>query len=96
LLTRGTLVDVLAAAKLTTWRVTGPDLLNLATTLRRQAGVEQVVAFGNTLHVSSRDPAHLSAAIATVRDPRHDWQPIASGLEDVFISLMDEAKDNFS
>jgi len=96
LLTRGTLADVLAAANLTTWRVTGPDLLNLATTLRRQAGVEQVVAFGNTLHVSSRDPAHLSAAIATVRDPRHDWQPIASGLEDVFISLMDEAKDNFS
>jgi ABC-2 type transport system ATP-binding protein len=96
LLTRGTLADVLATAKLTTWRVTGPDLLNLAATLRRQSGVEQVVAFGNTLHVSGRDPARLSTVITTLRDPRHDWQPIASGLEDVFISLMDEAKDNFS
>jgi ABC-2 type transport system ATP-binding protein len=96
LLTRGTLADVLAAAKLTTWRVTGPDLLALATTLRGQAGVEQVVAFGNTLHVSGRDPARLSAVIATARESRHDWQPITSGLEDVFISLMDEAKDNFS
>ena len=96
LLTRGTLADVLAAAKLTTWRVTGPDLLTLAATRRRHAGVEQVVAFGNTLHVSGRDPAQLTAVIAQVREPRHDWQPITSGLEDVFISLMDAAKDNFA
>ncbi|MEI8089448.1 MAG: ABC transporter ATP-binding protein [Opitutaceae bacterium] len=96
LLTRGTLADVLATAKLTTWRVTGPDLLNLAATLRLHSGVEQVVAFGNTLHVSGRDPTRLSTVITSVRDPRHDWQPITSGLEDVFISLMDEAKDNFS
>jgi ABC-2 type transport system ATP-binding protein len=96
LLTRGTLAEVLAKAKLTTWRVTGPDLLALAATLRAHASIEQVVAFGNTLHVSGRDPARLSEIIATVRDPRHSWQLIPSGLEDVFISLMDEAKDNFA
>ena len=96
LLTRGTLAEVLAAAKLTTWSITGPDLRTLATTLRDRAGVEQVVAFGNTLHVSGRDAARLTATIAAVRDPRHDWKQITSGLEDVFISLMDEAKDNFA
>jgi ABC-2 type transport system ATP-binding protein len=96
LLTRGTLAEVLAKAKLTTWRVTGPDLLTLAATLRAQASIEQVVAFGNTLHVSGRDSARLNDIIATVRDSRHSWQPIPSGLEDVFISLMDEAKDNFA
>jgi ABC-2 type transport system ATP-binding protein len=96
LLTRGTLAEVLAKAKLTTWRVTGPDLLTLAATLRAQASIEQVVAFGNTLHVSGRDSARLNDIIATVRDPRHSWQLIPSGLEDVFISLMDEAKDNFA
>jgi ABC-2 type transport system ATP-binding protein len=96
LLTRGTLAEVLAKAKLTTWRVTGPDLLTLAATLRVQASIEQVVAFGNTLHVSGRDSARLNDIIATVRDPRHSWQLIPSGLEDVFISLMDEAKDNFA
>ena len=31
-----------------------------------------------------------------VRDPRHEWTQIRSGLEDVFISLMDTARDNFS
>ena len=96
LLTRGTLAEVLGKAKLTTWRVTGPDLLTLAATLRVQASIEQVVAFGNTLHVSGRDSARLNDIIATVRDPRHSWQLIPSGLEDVFISLMDEAKDNFA
>ena len=96
LLTRGTLNDVLTAAKLTTWTVTGPGLRELAATLRGRVGAEQVVAFGNTLHVSGRDPAKLEATIAAVRDPRHQWIRVRSGLEDVFISLMGEARDNYS
>ena len=96
LLTRGTLAEVLTTAQLSTWTVTGPELRPLADRLRRCPGVEQVVAFGNTLHVSGRDAAQLAAAIASVRDPRHEWQQIRSGLEDVFISLMDAAQDNFS
>ncbi|MES1167428.1 MAG: ABC transporter ATP-binding protein [Pseudomonadota bacterium] len=96
LLTRGTLEDVLSAAKLTTWTVTGPGLRELAAALRGRDGVEQVVAFGNMLHVSGRDAARLEATIATLRDPRHEWTRVRSGLEDVFISLMGDAKDNFS
>ncbi len=96
LLARGTLADVLAAANLSTWTVTGPGLRELAAGLRGRAGVEQVVAFGNTLHVSGRDAAKLEAVIATVRDPRHEWTRVRSGLEDVFISLMDVGKDNFA
>ena len=96
LLTHGTLSEVLNAAKLTTWSVSGPDLRVLAEKLRGNKGVEQVVAFGNTLHVSGRDSAQLEKAIEAARDPRHEWKQIRSGLEDVFISLMDTAKDNFS
>jgi ABC-2 type transport system ATP-binding protein len=95
LLTRGSLSDVLSAAKLTTWTVTGPDLRKLSRELRGRPGVDQVVAFGNTLHVSGRDAAQLDAAIAAVRDPLHEWKRITSGLEDVFISLMETAEDNF-
>ncbi len=96
LLTHGTLSEVLSAAKLSTWSVSGPELRPLAAKLRSGKGVEQVVAFGNTLHVSGRDALQLESAIAAVRDPRHEWKKINSGLEDVFISLMDEAKDNFA
>jgi ABC-2 type transport system ATP-binding protein len=95
LLARGTLPEVLAAAGLTTWMVTGPGLRELAAALRGQPGVEQVVAFGNTLRVSGRDAGRL-AAVAAGRDPGHEWTRVSSGLEDVFISLMGEAKDNFS
>ena len=96
LLTSGTLSEVLTSAKLNTWTVTGPDLRALADNLRKQPGVEQVVAFGTTLHISGRNDGQLDAAIAAVRDTRHEWTKIRSGLEDVFISLMDQAKDNFS
>ncbi len=96
LLARGTLGEVLAAAKLITWTVRGPDLRALATALRGRPGIEQVVAFGTTLHVSGRNDAQLDAAITAVRDPRHEWTKISASLEDVFISLMDQAKDNFA
>ena len=96
LLTRGTLDEVLGAARLITWRVSGPALAQLAAQLRGRDGIEQTVAFGNTLHVNGRDAAKLEAAIAAVRRPEHEWTRIRSGLEDVFISLMDQAQDNFS
>ena len=96
MLARGTLPEVLAAVNLTTWTVSGPQLRELAAKLRGRPGVEQVVAFGNMLHVSGRDDAQLEATIAGLRDGSQEWTRIRSGLEDVFISLMAEAKDNFS
>ncbi len=96
LLAHGTLDEVLAQARLTTWTVMGPELIPLAAQLRLCPGVEQVVAFGTTLHVSGRDAALLDAAVAAVRSPRHTWTKGAASLEDVFISLMDVAKDNFA
>jgi len=96
MLARGTLAEVLATVNLTTWTVSGPNLRALAATLRGRPGVEQVVAFGNMLHVSGRDAAQLEQAIAAVRDASHEWTRVRSGLEDVFISLMAGAKDNFA
>lgn len=95
LLTHGTLDEVLSRARLVTWSVTGPDLHVIAAALRGRDGIEQVVAFGNTLHVSGRDAKKIEASIQNLRGDRHHWVPIRAGLEDVFISLMDQAKDNF-
>ena len=97
LLTRGTVDEVVASANLTTWEVTGANLLALATSLRGRPGIEQIVPFGNTLHVTGRDAAQLEAAIAPWRAAAgHHWALIPAGLEDVFISLMETAKDNFA
>jgi ABC-2 type transport system ATP-binding protein len=96
LLTHGTVAEVIAHARLTTWSVSGPHLLKLATQLRDQPGVQQAVAFGTTLHVSGDDATALERAIAPLRTPEHEWKRIHSGLEDVFIHLMEHSKDNFS
>ena len=96
LLASGTVAEMVQAARLTTWEVTGPDLPALTEKLRGKPGVEQVVAFGVTLHVSGRDAARLRESVQPWMTDAHRWKPIEPGLEDVFISLMETAKDNFS
>ncbi len=96
LLASGTVEDVLRTAALTTWEVTGANLPALAEKIRGLPGVEQVVAFGTALHVSGRDATKLRDSIGPWMTSEYHWQKIESGLEDVFISLMDTAKDNFS
>jgi len=96
LLVSGTVAEVVQAGGLTTWEVTGENLSALAGQLRGRPGVEQVVAFGATLHVSGRDAEKLRAAIAPFVAGTRRWEKIESGLEDVFISLMETAQDNFS
>jgi len=96
LLTRGSVEEVVRNAGLTTWEVTGPDLPALTEKIRGLPGVEQIVAFGTTLHVSGCDAAKLKESASPWMADGYHWQQIESGLEDVFISLMETAKDNFS
>jgi ABC-2 type transport system ATP-binding protein len=96
LLTQGTVEDVIAEARLTTWVVDGPDLPKLAEEMRSRPGVEQAVAFGNELHVSGSDEPALEAAIAPHRKEPYRWRRVEPGLEDVFIHLMNRSEDNFS
>lgn len=95
LLIDGTVPEVIAHAKLTTWAVTGPDLTHLARRLRALPGVEQAVAFGGILHVSGGDAALLEQSIAPFRTSPYEWTQVNSGLEDVFIHLMQTSRDNF-
>jgi ABC-2 type transport system ATP-binding protein len=94
LLTHGAVADVIAHERLTTWSVSGPNLPGLVEKLREQPGVEQTVAFGNSLHVSGSDAAALECAIAPFRTDQYEWRQVESGLEDVFIHLMDKPQEN--
>ena len=96
LLTSGTAAEVIAGAQLTTWSVSGPDLLDVARQLRGSEGVRQAVAFGTMLHVSGTDAKALEQAITPFRREPYLWQQINPGLEDVFIHLMGSSKDNYS
>ncbi len=98
-LARGTVHDVIAGSHLTTYTVsatTGDHLTGLAAELQECPGVDMVAPFGTSLHVSGRDRSRLETAIAPFRQRAGlDWQPGSPTLEDVFIDLMNSAKDNF-
>lgn len=102
-LTRGTVDEVIANSHLATFTVSatnGENLSPLAGELTGRAGIAMVAPFGNSLHVSGRDAPALEAAIAPYRDRQGPfqglvWQRAAPSLEDVFINLMGQAKDNF-
>jgi ABC-2 type transport system ATP-binding protein len=94
LLAQGTVKEVVEHARLTTWEVSGPRLMELAAKLRGAPGVRQAVAFGNTLHVSGDDEQALDRAIDSFRVEPFTWRRASSSLEDVFIHMMDQLKDN--
>jgi ABC-2 type transport system ATP-binding protein len=96
LLTHGSVAEVIAQAHLTTWSVSGPDLHRLAEELRTRAGVQQAAAFGNRLHVSGDDSDALEAAIAPFRTAPYQWRRVDSGLEEVFIHLMNQTPDGYT
>ncbi|MGH8699803.1 MAG: ABC transporter ATP-binding protein, partial [Burkholderiales bacterium] len=96
LLTQGTAAEVVARQGLTTWAASGGDLTALARKLEGKPGVDQIIAFGNSLHLTGLDAARLEASIDAVRaDAAQRWERIESGLEEVFIHLMSQAEDRF-
>ena len=97
LLVQGTAREVIAAQDLTTFAVRGPDLNAFAERLRAMPGVEQTVAFGETVHVTGRDPALLEQSLReATASGGYTIERIDTGLEDVFIHLMQGATDNFN
>ncbi len=94
LLAEGTINQIVAKSHLTTWLVTGENLMSLSVKLKNLPGIDQVAFFGNKLHVSGKDEKNLEKSIEPFKNS--DWKKIPSSLEDTFISLVDhvEAKND--
>ena len=95
LLAKGTVEEMVEDAALTTWSVSikgDGQLHDLAEQLKPLEGVDQVVAFGNTLHVSGRDKERLDRSLAPFRQPPYRWTAIETSLEEVFIDLMQQSR----
>lgn len=96
LLASGTVEEMINQAALVTWSVTPHNgevaLHALSEQLKPLPGVDQVVAFGNTLHVSGRNPELLQKTIAPFQTGSYGWTLIETSLEEVFIDLMQQSK----
>jgi ABC-2 type transport system ATP-binding protein len=88
LLARGTAEEVIRESGLVTWSVSGPEVHRLAARLEGLDGVTQVVAFGNTLHVSGRDRERLERSLEPFMGQGHGFTRTEANLEEVFIDLM--------
>ncbi len=97
LLAQGTAAEIIAKQNLTTWAIHGDNLVELAQKLRGQAGVDQTVAFGTSIHVAGRNAAQLENTIQHATQGQHlQMEQINTSLEDVFIYMMKQSADNFT
>jgi len=97
LVAQGTVEEVVRDAGLTTVVVTGEATSEAAKKLRGAEGVDQIAPFGNTLHVVGRDGEALRRTVARVTaETGTQVADAETSLEDVFIQLMGDARDNMS
>ncbi|MAU43909.1 MAG: multidrug ABC transporter ATP-binding protein [Yangia sp.] len=97
LVAQGTVEEVVRDAGLTTMVVTGEATSEAANKLRGADGVDQIAPFGNTLHVVGRDGEALRRTVAGVAaETGTQVADAETSLEDVFIQLMGDARDNMS
>lgn len=92
LLEHGTAADIIARQHLVTYKVCGEKLDGLGARLRHSPGVDQVMVFGNAMHVTGKDARVLEQTMQEEVSADFDWTQIDSSLEDVFIYLMARAQ----
>jgi ABC-2 type transport system ATP-binding protein len=94
LMARGTADEIIKGAGLYALVGTGLGADRLAPQLRDAPGITAAAAFGTTLHLCSRDREALQRAVLPYRHDGLVWKEEEPTLEDVFIHLMGQAKDN--
>ncbi|PUB11079.1 ABC transporter ATP-binding protein [Yoonia sediminilitoris] len=89
LVASGSVAEVIAESRLTTWIVDGPHLSDAAHLLSGKPGVDEITHFGKTLHVVGRDASALERSVrAVARTTGVHAQIGDTTLEDAFISFM--------
>ncbi|WGW04104.1 ABC transporter ATP-binding protein [Tropicibacter oceani] len=95
LIAQGTVAEVLQGAGLTTMIVSGDAVSAAAQALRGAPGVDQIAPFGASLHVVGQDAAALESSVNQVARQTGCTAAMAeTSLEDVFIQLMGQTRDN--
>lgn len=97
ILARGSAEDIINGSGLQVWCVRGPGVNAIVAPLQAAPGVLSVAAFGSAVHVAGLDAALVQQSLQRL-NPNAALQITQerASLEDVFISLMASAPDNYS
>jgi len=88
--------EIPARVGLKGFRVVADDLDAASELLKGAEGVELLARFGTAIHACGRDGETLAKSVASARSlPGASIEPITPGLEEAFIYMMTEARDNF-
>lgn len=97
ILARGSEREIIESSKLKVWAIHGEGSASILASLKAAPGVLSVAAFGNTIHVAGQNAALVEHALQRVRASTSLLiAPAEVNLEDVFISLIAAAQDNFA
>jgi ABC-2 type transport system ATP-binding protein len=97
ILARGSADDIINASGLQVWRLRGPGVEAVVEPLKAMPGVLSVAAFGHEVHVAGTDAQLLQQALQSLpASAALQMDPERANLEDVFISLIASAHDNFA
>jgi len=96
ILARGTASEIIERSSLKVWAIEGEGVQALVGPLKAAPGVLSVAAFGHALHVAGQDGELVEQALHSARRQQGlQIAPVPANLEDVFISLIARAQDNF-
>ncbi len=94
LLTTGTVAEVIEHTRLKTWEIKGNVTTTLLQLVKKIPGIIQSVLFGNLIHACGYDTELIEAGLAELKTKYNiQWMPIASTLEDAFISLVNKSSE---
>jgi ABC-2 type transport system ATP-binding protein len=89
LLVHGSVEDVVHAAGIAAWRITGREIGKHLGRIKALPGVEMAALFGAELHVSGEDPALIEKSLSSINgEDGLEVARVSPTLEDVFIHTM--------
>jgi len=88
MMAEGTIPQIIQKVNLSTFAVTGSDILKLRPKLEDMPGVDQVVVMGNELRVSGVNRNLLEKTLSQFT--QYQWKLVNTNLEEVFIHLVSD------
>jgi ABC-2 type transport system ATP-binding protein len=96
LLASGTASEIIDAQELTVFAVKGSNLSGLLQSVKCKPGVDNVIAFGQALHLIGRDTVRLAETVSALSAEGFEVIRIEPQLEEAFIHMSAHAESRFS